>query len=807
MKLKIQLSISSLLILTTLLFSKEIDNAYYLVAADAIRRGLIPYHDFFQFQYPPGAVYLYAAILDLLKNLLLQRLLFAGIILLASWLLIKFLIKRLSLEITPIYAFAVTALFLAVSPNSLRSYLLVESKGFFNVLSFMILTILLPLDIKKREFDKVLSSWVIGAAIVFIGQKLLNGPILLCFLGFIGVYQYFNKQTLGIKYWLYLFGSFSLISALALILLLDQAVYFQAYQSLLLVYGNAEQFSLEKFNSILFFSFLNYFFPLLLLPFVAKRPIFQQHQHLILQASSFVVGYCFVYNVAPKKTFLLYSQAPLLAVYVFLGLMLADGMRPHIGKSYWLTIAAPALAVFTLHNLYNDWRIPEALAHSHSLEEYHNIAQAEPIKGVNLPPAEAPKDWALHDEGSWLQGFAELSKGGLYEYLGMQALADYIAEHKSQLNPDGDKKYRYLYYALPILMAGEQPALENISGHVFLLHKPDPTYAEELQKNQVMTLDRFSSYLKDDESAGWILSHEDIDSLFTLRKTDFPCLEIQPLFVHPPFGLYRLINKEQRFEQKPFANLISQLNQETSIDEVIIPQELKMKLCDLKDLKKPYKIRRISDIQRCLPQQLKSPKAHVALLLPTKGIDSPPFQAEAVSQIKLKINSANLLSTSALGATPGVEKHLQSIETYLVNGATSCIPEGFLPLEDFKFSQAYYVSREGEVEMPSNGEITSPLYYLKPGKYQFQFNARGVTAEGTGTAIILQIIDLSTAKQAYGNQFYFSEKTQTITSELDVEAAGNYVFRFSFVNDAIIEGQDRNAFIQNVSLMPLNQTE
>ncbi len=259
----------------------------------------------------------------------------------------------------------------------------------------------------------------------------------------------------------------------------------------------------------------------------------------------------------------------------------------------------------------------------------------------------------------------------------------------------------------------------------------------------------------------------------------------------------------------PLIELFEKISQSEEITNVILPLELKVSACDIKFLNKPYRIHPLEDLGRCFPSQEGiSPGSSTAIILPT----GPTFSqfihsdivAKAVAHISSRIKEPFHFATVEVDFSDrnwrnGIKD--QQLTVSRVSGASACFPQGEIPLNDYLTSQNYSWAN-GQLNMLSNGDVTYK-YALKKGLYQLRYEGYGTEAGGQFAQIRVQILNLHTARQAYGNEFTASGSLGVEKLEFEAPDDGHYQIKLSFINDAMIDGQDRNYFLKQVSLFTL----
>ncbi len=251
------------------------------------------------------------------------------------------------------------------------------------------------------------------------------------------------------------------------------------------------------------------------------------------------------------------------------------------------------------------------------------------------------------------------------------------------------------------------------------------------------------------------------------------------------------------------SNLFEVLNEEEAIEFLILPQELGLKNMELQLLRKPFVIKPIAEIEKCFPAQTETPpNGGNTLVLPVFPTGAQSLSDPWTERLLSKVNPSNELATiENRFPRSGNGKAIapQSFQIFRIAGTSNCIPNGQVPMTDI-FRNPPYGHDSSEIRMISNGDVTLPFYYFTPGKYRFEFEYKGSPADHTNAKLLTQIVQMNTARQIYGKEVYATEKEQLEVTLFEIETAGYYRLRVSFVNDAMIDGEDRNAFIKRVSL-------
>ncbi len=255
----------------------------------------------------------------------------------------------------------------------------------------------------------------------------------------------------------------------------------------------------------------------------------------------------------------------------------------------------------------------------------------------------------------------------------------------------------------------------------------------------------------------------------------------------------------------PFHALFTKINQSEQIESVILPTELRPSACDLKVLQKPYQIQPIETLARCFPNQEGiSPASSVAIVLPTGPRLSQFGNADVVEESVTHIVSliaepfywGKIESNFKFRWRKG--RADQELTIFRVSGASSCFPQGDVPHNEY-VSNRYYEWEFNELKMLSDGYIAFS-YFLSKGQYQLRYKGRGTAAGGEFAKIKVNILNLNTARLAYGNYFSTSEKGDEEYIDFTADEDGHYQFQINFINDAMIEGEDRNFFLKRISL-------
>ncbi len=251
-----------------------------------------------------------------------------------------------------------------------------------------------------------------------------------------------------------------------------------------------------------------------------------------------------------------------------------------------------------------------------------------------------------------------------------------------------------------------------------------------------------------------------------------------------------------------YSNLIQRLNQINGLQKVIFSYELGLIEQDLTPLKIPFEEKPMHEIAQCFtafPGTIE--QARVVSVLPVKlNTINAVYSPELSKRIgEVKEDKAHQIDRIAAKPDTGLGFDLLILP---VPKATSCRHEGIFPPSKLTLTVPYD-DHFGEIRMVSNGSISLPLYQLLKGKYTFRFKGRGTPAGGIKAKIQVNIIHINTAKQIYGSEIDLDEGAQTFPIDFEIDKNGVYQIRITYLNDAIIDGQDRNAFIKDLSLKSL----
>ncbi len=543
-----QLGCAAILLVLTALFATEPDTGYYWVGADLIRRGLVPYRDFFQFQYPPGAVYLLTPFYGALGNILVQRFAFLGVMLVAIWLVFKALARRQS-GWSPFEAFSATVLLLAVSHDFMSDVIEVDSKTCVAAASLLVVALLGSADLARRQRDSRVTGAVLVAACFFVSQKLLNGFILASSFGCIFVIDAFVaprwrsrvegqavgsgsvagstsgvhrggadsepvgllgtllaalREPSGKKTVVYLAVAAFLCAVCAAVVFISPRLRFQGFDAVFISLLPVVRFKAINLARIAWSVLYYYGIPAALLWKLKPKRGWLAEGEWFWRVGVFVVVYVTVYSFAPPRMHNSYVLAPLLSLYALLGIALAQRFQQNPKSERTLLLLAPAALLLFTNTFAASQLVPWIF-------DTHNVSP----------------------------------HGGLYQYAQFHRIADFIRSHDAELNPDGRREYRSLRWPQPILMAGRPASVATLTGEslLFIHDPPDPKDRIDKAKaleNHILTWEVLEDLLSDDKSAAWVLEDWEVKYVQERVGTKLSPFSTETIARFGRFGLYRL---------------------------------------------------------------------------------------------------------------------------------------------------------------------------------------------------------------------------------------------------------------------------
>jgi hypothetical protein len=489
------------------LFAVEVDTGYYWSGSYLISEGLIPYKDFFSFQYPPIGIYIYSPLIRLFNDLIIQRIVVLILLLFSVIIILKFQKKNNSDYKWIILAYVC---FLSASHDVVGRLIQLDmSKQAFSTILMIGFSFIATNSFMSEKYKTYLSSLTL---IVFSSLKLLNGPLALVFLLFLIVV--FRKKSL---IWLFLVMLIFVIFEF-IYLFSNDLVVFQSYEIIRknydLNYGG--RVSLRNLY-IIGMLVLEYIAPIVLLFIILnKKNIIigkDKYRVLLLEDYGFVVTlflfavvYVVTYLFIPPKTWHAYILPAIPVLYVSLSYLLISVISDLRERLKYISIF---MSILFFVSSFMATRIP--------------LTDTHPINYL---------------------------KGGLYQNLAFKGIAKFIRENKASLNKNNDKKYLALRWPQPIIIAQEKLSSDVVMGNNRLnleyMYGVDNVQKDfyvsdiEMGKNHVLNIKMLIKLLEDNSTAGIVLDTQEYSMIVALMHNYASYLSLKKLIMINEIGLYKV---------------------------------------------------------------------------------------------------------------------------------------------------------------------------------------------------------------------------------------------------------------------------